>query len=279
MEKLSGVFLLLLIVLIFPHSLYSALQGPAPPASLKLGRGLSGNMDIGLNLSSGNYKVKTFHFNLLTNFNVPQNLITFSANLNYGTISYDGKKYIENTNNYVLLLKHLLFFHSGGKSYIFYGLQDQSDKFRGYWNIFGIEGGMGYNILETSYLTMRSELGLDYSQTIYTISPKENVVSGMSYLHISWKVTDNFSTLFETKYLSNLRDVKLQDYKVDSLLSFLITVTSKIGLRTDLNLSYINKPPLIYPLTSEGEVIPGSKPVPGKRLSYSFIQSLMVKFQ
>ena len=161
---------------------------------------------------------------------------------------------------------------------MFYELQDQSDKFRGYWNIFGLGSGLGYNILETKTLTLRSEIGLDYSQKIYTISPEENIVSGMAFIHTSWKVADNLQTLWEVKYLSNLKDPKLQDYRADSLLSFLITVTSKIGLKTDLTLDYINKPPLVYPVNSEGEIIPGAKPVPGKRLSYSFIQSLMVKF-
>ena len=262
----------------FSNNLEAALQGPAPPASIKLPRGVSGNISMGLNLLSGNYHVKTFHFKLLANLNVPQNLITFRTDLNYGTISYDGEHYIENTNNYSITLKHLLFLHSGGKSYMFYELQDQSDKFSGYWNIFGIESGFGYNILETDDLTMRSEVGLDYSQIFYTVNPEENTVSGMLFFHTSWKIADNLSTLFETKYLSNLRDPKLQDYRIESLVSFMITIITRIGLKTDFNLTYINKPPLVNPVNSEGETIPGAEPVPGKRVTYSFIQSIMVKF-
>ncbi len=233
---------------------------------------------MGMNLQSGNYKVKTFHFKLLANLNIPQNLLTFRTDLNYGTISYDGKTYIENTNNYNITFKHLLFLHSGGKSYLFYELQDQSDKFSGYWNSFGIESGFGYNILETDNITLRSEVGLDYSQVIYTVNPEENTVSGMLFFHMSWKIADNLSTLTETKYLSNLRDPALQDYRVESLVSFMITITTRIGLKTDLNVSYVNKPPLVYPVNSEGEIIPDSQPVPGKRVAYSFIQSIMVKF-
>ncbi len=161
---------------------------------------------------------------------------------------------------------------------MFYEIQDQSDKFAGYWNMFGIESGFGYNIFESDNLTVRSEVGLDYSQIFYTVNPEENTVSGMVFLHTSWRVANNLSTLMEAKYLSNLQDPELQDYRLESLLSFMITVITSVGLKTDFNLIYINKPPLVYPVNSEGEPVVGAKPILGKRLTYSFIQSIMVKF-
>ncbi|GEM_PF-3649341 len=262
----------------FSTNLSASLAGPAPPASVKLPEGLSGNIALGINLFSGNYRVKTMTFKLLANFNIPQNLLIFRSDINYGTISYDGKHYIENTNNYSFEFKHLLFFHSGGKSYTFYDLQDQSDRFRGYWNIFGIESGLGYNLFELKDLTVRGEIGMDYSQIRYTLTPEENVVSGMLFFHLSWKPLENISFLFESKYLSNLKHPHLQDYRLESLLSSMIAITSKIGLKIDFNIVYINLPPLITPVDSEGKPIPGREPVPGKRISYSLIQSIMVKF-
>ncbi len=262
----------------YSNNLFASLQGPAPPASVKLKSGFSGNVSLGMTLSAGTYKVRTFNFNLVTYYNIPQNLIIFNSYFNYGSINYNGEKYIENTNNFSISFKHLLFFHSGGKSYTFYGMQDQSDKFNGYWNIFGVESGMGYNILETRKLTLRCELGIDYSQIRYTINPEENIVSGMSFFHISYKPSNVFSGLFETKYLTNLQYPKLQDYRVDDLFSLIFTITTKISLKTDLNLNYINRPPLVYPVDEEGRVIPGSHPEPAKRVYYSLIQSIMVKF-
>jgi putative salt-induced outer membrane protein YdiY len=246
---------------------------------------------IGYNLTGGNIKTDAaagsaefIHEDVWVNDIV-------KAGVNFSNVSYFGRRFNPNVNNYFGNYKFEGFVTKEKKPYLWAFLGYDSNEFIGYWNRYTGQAGPGYSFFGTDPTVLKLEVGYGFVDTVWAF-PTE-IDNNPKSMHI-WEPTHNlmarlvfaypyekkFQIAEEASYRVNMQWT--YDQEVDSATNLTFALTSRLSFRTTFTLQFLNNPGFVQKQDENGVSLvtsTGAKILTkSQRMSYSWINGLLVSF-
>lgn len=198
----------------------------------------SGNLDMGLNGSSGNTELFNFRFNLAANREDDFSKLTLKSN--YVRMNSEGDEtgnrlFFEGRNEWKL----------GETPWLYYVHQTtEYDEFRNWRTRIGMDTGLGYRLIKNDLTTLTVRGGPSVSHEFRgpTTDWAPELTAGLQLDH---KLNDRQKLYFQVDYFPDVRD--FHEYRVNTQASWEIVIDEVNNL--SLKLSAISR----YDTTPEGD--------------------------